>query len=60
MDPDANLKEQLALAEMIIQYHDDGEEADIDEQDVLRLAELVQALNGWIKGGGFLPQAWRR
>lgn len=63
MDPNANLSEQLTLARCILdangssrQYHlQTGR--DLDE-DVVQLAELVQALNGWITKGGFLPSAW--
>jgi len=33
-------------------------EADVDEDDAVALAESVQALDGWIRGGGFLPDAW--
>ena len=48
MDPDANLKEQLQLSEKLqraLVPH---------EADGVRLAELVSALNGWIRAGGFL------
>lgn len=48
MDPNANLEEQLRLAEAIL---DEGEEGN-------RLAELVLALDEWIRRGGFLPEAW--
>ncbi len=30
------------------------------ESDAIRLAELSEALDEWIKGGGFLPAAWKR
>lgn len=45
MDPDSNLEEMLEIATAL--------------QDESRLAELVVALDGWLRGGGFLPQAWR-
>ena len=55
MDPDTNLKEQLELANRILACgaHDmvDGE--------LERLAELVEALDEWIRSGGFLPDAWQ-
>jgi hypothetical protein len=68
MDPDANLKEQLELAndilEAIDRASDDGELGEEDKQDVIqdaeRLAELVQSLHNWITGGGFLPKAWKK
>lgn len=60
MDPTSNLSEQLDLAAEINALND------LDRYDAVqtrlkiaekadRLAELVIALNGWIKGGGFLP-----
>lgn len=52
MDPNANLQEQLRLSQEIL----DGKHV---EENAERLAELVQALNGWIKRGGFLPQDWQ-
>lgn len=55
MDPDANLAEQLQLAKKIA----DSEETGFDHHDeAWRLAELVLALDEWIKQGGFLPQRW--
>jgi hypothetical protein len=58
MDPNANLTEQLSLAQKIV----DGRYAIHDslEADADRLAELVVALDGWIRGGGFLPAAWEK
>jgi hypothetical protein len=59
MDPDANLEEQLELARSILE---DGEELAGDDELVNsaeRLAELVQALDGWINSRGFLPKRWR-
>ncbi len=57
MDPDANLKEQLELADAISTAAEAGFES---PEDAWRLAELVLALNEWIKKGGFLPAAWSR
>jgi hypothetical protein len=34
-------------------------DAQMDEADAARMAELVLALDGWMKGGGFLPRAWQ-
>ena len=56
MDPDANLKEQLELAECINLCQDRGEKC--SQVDAARLAELVVALNEWLLTGGFLPQPW--
>jgi len=59
MDPEANLKEMLELAASLITWADSDEVGEhIDEDDAVRLAELVQALNEWIMKGGFLPRPW--
>ncbi len=52
MDPDANLHEQIYLAEIIKTVR-------VTQAEAERLAELVLALDAWIKGGGFLPKRWR-
>lgn len=31
-----------------------------DDDDVTELAELVDGLDEWLVGGGFLPAAWGR
>jgi hypothetical protein len=54
MDPDENLKQQRRLAERILR-NEGG-----DSHEIVRLAELMQALDEWIAGGGFLPAAWRK
>ena len=53
MDPNANLNEQRELAAKIAK-------GDGDAYDAERLADLVEALDQWIAGGGFLPRAWER
>ncbi len=53
MDPNACLNEMRALAARIL----DGEG---DAADGGRLAELVDALDGWLARGGFVPAAWVR
>ena len=66
MDPNANLKEQLDLVEEIndIRNHcfDDGTYNDAQAEELqqiaVRLAELIEALDAWIKMGGFLPKLW--
>jgi hypothetical protein len=54
MDPNANLAEQLQIAKLLLDDNPSNAVA------AIRLAELVEALNDWIKGGGFLPDAWRK
>lgn len=60
MDPNANLEELRRLAESMLEAYEDEDSNGIDQDDAARLAELVQALDGWITGGGFLPSAWKR
>jgi hypothetical protein len=51
MDPNANLNEILEIAKRI----DGGIE---NARDILRLAELVIAMDEWLRSGGFLPITW--
>jgi len=62
MDPNANLREQLQLAEMITEVADSDDDFRLDDllSNATRLAELVTALNQWISNGGFLPEGWRK
>lgn len=53
MDPNANLAEQRRIVARIFA----GEEQDGDAQ---RLADLANALDEWIAGGGFLPTDWSK
>lgn len=53
MDPTANLKEQLELAQ-------GWETSNQHPDDAQRLAELVIALHDWISKGGFLPAQWTK
>jgi hypothetical protein len=57
MDPNANIEEQARIAAAIVEAHDAGQRP--QQCDVDRLAELVLALDGWLRSGGFLPKAWR-
>ena len=69
MDPDRNIADQMQLSTEIIEIideraDDDGVLSDEDKDEVVEkaneLAELVQALDAWIKKGGFLPAIWRQ
>lgn len=51
MEPNANLAEQRRIAARII----DGR---IHRGDAARLADLVEALDNWLLGGGALPSSW--
>jgi hypothetical protein len=58
MDPNANLEEQRELRKKII----DGLEKDrtVLPADIMRFAELVEALDEWLSKGWFLPKRWNR
>lgn len=59
MDPNATLAEMVGLAELIQKDYEDEDGNGVDQDDANRLAELVEALNNWIRNGGFLPTAWQ-
>lgn len=48
MDPNETLAEMRRLA------------ASADPDDMDRLSQLVEALDDWLRKGGFLPRAWER
>ena len=52
MDPTANLEEIRKLA--AIQVHGVG----LVEEQFMRLVDLIEALDGWLSKGGFLPVQW--
>jgi len=58
MDPDANLREQLQLVKKIMRAVDKDKPVELDDVD--RLVDLVDALDGWLSRGGFLPRRWER
>jgi hypothetical protein len=53
MDPAANLKEQLELANEIIAIEESGDDPEDMIEPATRLAELVVAYCNWIKKGGY-------
>ncbi len=55
MDPDACLAEIRSLTAKILA---DGGNHRVDSFRAQRLAELVDALDAWIVGGGFMPKRW--
>lgn len=55
MDPTANLSEQRRIVARIL-----DERREPTAMDALRLADLVEALDNWIKSGGALPQQWQQ
>ena len=54
MDPNANLDRLLELARRMA----DQEADDIEEDNAIELAELILALDEWLRRGGFLPRRW--
>lgn len=63
MDPTANLKEQRQIAAQIERCSHEATRDDrpcgcVDRAQ--RLAELVEALDGWITRGGFVPAQWHK
>lgn len=58
MDPNANLREQLELADAL--RNDEGSSVWDRNNRADRLAELVVALDEWLEAGGFLPERWQR
>lgn len=53
MDPDETLSRMRALAEGLAE----GEPLSISEG--YELADLIGALDQWLRRGGFLPEAWK-
>lgn len=63
MDPDACLEEMLKLAKSLQDMDPDPDSISSMRsglEGASRLAELVQALDGWLSKGGFLPKKWER
>jgi hypothetical protein len=58
MDPTTNLRELLLIAKEIDETHHMTDEYTL--QNGPRLAELVLALDEWIKKGGFMPAQWAK
>jgi hypothetical protein len=63
MDPDANLQEQREVTRRLLAAFDaadpDSGEWQPDLDDVYRLAELTEALDGWLSREGALPSDWQ-
>jgi len=57
MDPEATLKEMRALASNIL-HTPDAVDLDIYVW-ATRLADQVEAMDGWLSKGGFMPKDWR-
>ncbi len=67
MDPDSNIREQTSIAREINKIRDAADPdtgrytvAQLDDLSdaAMRLAELVETLDGWLTRGGYLPHMW--
>lgn len=56
MDPNAAL---AAIHAILRKYGQDGAH-DMERHEVESLFNHVEALDGWIMRGGFLPDAWQK
>ena len=63
MDPDSNLREQREVRSRLLAAFDaadpDTGEWHPDLDDVYRLTELCEGLDGWLSRGGAVPRVWR-
>ena len=59
MDPDAALDELLGLVDLMAGEADADIGQRINRHEILRMTELVEALDSWLTAGGFLPRRWR-
>lgn len=59
MDPDANLESCLERANEVIAEWDTEDDRDF-ARNAYELAELVVALDEWLKKGGALPNEWSK
>jgi len=60
MDPNANLSAMRTIAQALVDMDPDTAPASVIAMNAARLAELALAMDEWIRGGGFLPDAWQQ
>jgi len=62
MDPNANIERQRRIVAEIHACEDRGHKTQwcACRAAIGELADLVQALDGWLCSGGFLPRTWER
>jgi hypothetical protein len=59
MDPNATLKEMLDITRTLLTAHDlAAHDLSLTTAWSLALAEHVEALDNWLRAGGFLPRRW--
>lgn len=59
MDPDVALDELLSLLDRMQTLVEMHLPSRVIAQDTRRLLELIDALDGWLTSGGFLPRRWK-
>lgn len=59
MDPNKTLQRMLQLSKRMID-ETKGRDGEPHPDDALELAELVEALDNWIRRGGSFPSKWWR
>ena len=59
MDPDALLDELLALHDRMRALAEARLLPQAFAHDIHRMLELIDALDGWLTSGGFLPNRWQ-
>lgn len=60
MDPNATLSSMLSIASDIIEAQERDNVDLMGADDACELAELVQALDEWLRKGGMLPKDWAK
>lgn len=57
MDPNANLEE---IRRLVAEFNSTTKTESDPLRNHERLVDLIEALDGWLSKGGFLPDAWKR
>lgn len=60
MDPNATLEELRTLLQdyMDGQQDEEGQGFDLNQETAMRVADLFEALDDWLRAGGGLPEDW--
>lgn len=58
LDPDECLRQLRQYISVMRHCAEEGEPLDAD--DAVLVAEKFEALDGWLKSGGFLPKDWTK